>query len=468
MWLGSRVSIRLSALLVPFALAACGPKQSNPAGPYLPPFQSAPEAFVKELANAAVSCANPDECPTNVGLVVIAMQVDRTVKLGQCSGTLVGSDIVLMNSHCVPDEVKADPSLCKERLGFVQASGNHDRAACAELIIASKIDSDAVRPDYALIRLERKLTRAPTRIVTRGFKDQQAVSAFTVDPVSAMRIAGSVVKKTCTAVQNSILAPKFTHDLATVVSLFGTRCNVIPGNSGSGVLNSEGQIIGVISHGKKGREAQELWGQRLPDVYGLAANFGCLDLTRIGIAPNAACPDAADPMPDVFQSITSEAKLTQVLSDQAQILVDRAPTPFKYRVTMTSTGVDPAPGNEMFRATLTTFPKCVKPLTTWRTTSLTRTRLVGARNETYLSLSQNEEKLLIAAQVDAFVRRSLDVRREITAVSIYDLILEGAAQTLFSGYKEVPAGSGLPTRTPFTLSLCTEQELVTPYELQIN
>jgi V8-like Glu-specific endopeptidase len=363
------------------------PKSAEDAkpGPYVPPEQprppiedpsqpnGAPTLFQKIVNDSEVDCAVASECPANVGLVVLKMGVGKDLGFGQCSGTLIGKDTILTNSHCVPDEVKNFTEHCSDRIAFVlpkAQAGKKKLATCKKVLFASDISKGNLDPDYALIQLNEELTDTPSVVSTKGFQEGQSVVAFTSDPDSEVKIKGMIRKKQCEAVQGTIVSTKFTHPYSYTVALFSDTCGVIGGNSGSGVFNQQGQVIGVISHGRRVESAEEAesTGFKLPKSkkFGVAANLACLNLSSINVSPAPECKDALASQRDIFEELVAPEKREALFMKAIGETVTKSPGMFIYNVS--GSALTPA-GNEISKAVVLKTPECIKPLAAWPKTA---------------------------------------------------------------------------------------------------
>lgn len=233
------------------------------ASPTPPPVAKAPSekhqiqipraAHDTAIANAFVACEKNDAtaCPASVGMLVIR----TNSSLGQCTAFLVGERLLMTNSHCIPDELKAESAQGADCSGnlqvFFPASGSSpaERATCQEVLTASQIakhgEADFVlKPDYALILLNREVSRAALALSREGLPDGLALTAFAVDPQSNVAVRGLLRAKTCIARQNSIVASSFTQDFAPVGAF--SDCEIIPGNSGSPAVDAEGRVRAIV------------------------------------------------------------------------------------------------------------------------------------------------------------------------------------------------------------------------------
>ena len=262
-----KIQILILALLM--GSAACTLSSSNDnngqSGPYYPPKQSHDSSLIIDqvLDSAKISCSGP--CPEGVGLVVTMEESARYIRRGQCSGTLIDEDIVMTNSHCIPDSIKSGAIDCSEAMGFLLPGSYSTPAKCTSVLMFTKRDDKRKDgPDLAFFRVDRKLTSAPKVMDKSGISDGQIFNIYAVDPVSDSRIEGVIREDRCVA-----LVKGSDPDLGPSTLISG--CTVIHGNSGTAMFNSDGKISGVI-YGKY----ENTFFFHGATVTGIGSNLACI------------------------------------------------------------------------------------------------------------------------------------------------------------------------------------------------
>lgn len=210
------------------------------------------------LGGHSVICPSGTPCPDGVGQVLTKYQENGKTMMSVCTGFLISSDLILTNSHCVPDEVKENPSVCPQQIGIKFPASKQigeESLACGRLLKASEVYATGpmafLQSDYALIQLEQRTVRTPLRLSRAGIEDKTYYQAITIDPVTTTTLAGEVSLKSCLAIQGSQAFPSFQYFLDPVVSLFGHKdeCRIIHGNSGSPLVDEMGVVHGLIQAG---------------------------------------------------------------------------------------------------------------------------------------------------------------------------------------------------------------------------
>lgn len=272
--------------LLALSLSACAKKkdQSSFEAPvFTNPTKNMSEAQ-RQAANPIVSCADAEgKCVAAVGMLTIATE-DHS---GACTATLVRNDVVVTNSHCIPDDLKRSGSICSDRIWInFPAHPEHPdydaRVGCREVLHASDLDSwsEEVKPDYAFLRLERPVNRPPLALDRAGFRDGEKVEITVVDPyMRNEQIYGRMHTNQCETVFGTSLLPKANDTLSDTL-IFGA-CPIIKGNSGS-AIRSNGKVRGVIQAFLNSSGIREKLGQ---------SGVQLLDgsIAEINVGTNLAC-----------------------------------------------------------------------------------------------------------------------------------------------------------------------------------
>ncbi len=248
-------SLKISLLLGLALLSSCAKRESSA------PAENQSRALLEVKAvgslgeaqlaqeTASLTCASAEDCPGNVGLLLLADQaggfLPGTPSLGACTAALVGEDLALTNSHCIPEAVKQNPALCGERLRLIlprTRAHKEERLACRELL-GSSARPTPMSPDLALFRLEKKVTR-PALITRReGIADHAALKITSVTPQLAS-LTGVIQSQRCESAAHSYRMPVYQNEKSSVFVL--GDCESVPGNSGSPVLNQKGELVGLL------------------------------------------------------------------------------------------------------------------------------------------------------------------------------------------------------------------------------
>jgi MYXO-CTERM domain-containing protein len=158
-----------------------------------------------------------------------------------CSGTLIAPDVVVTAGHCIEDASDcAGTSFVFDARstadGVLDAIATDDVYSCAEIL--SREDGAL---DYAYLRLDRPVVgHSPAPVAAgvgttcRNVVDDEAVTVLGFGSGLPLKIdSGGTV----------------TDASVRGTNFFNTSLDTFGGNSGSGVFNGDGELVGVLSSG---------------------------------------------------------------------------------------------------------------------------------------------------------------------------------------------------------------------------
>ncbi len=233
------------------------------------PWQYFEGASVKDIiekakVNSKVVCDQSNDCPEAAAYLIVAQKTSSGVGVGQCSGFLVGEDIIGTNSHCVVAGQRNKDFACKNILVFfpnTKKYGN-EMYECEKIIDASEISviesrgiydpNRSLPQDYAFLKLTKKTTRTPLKISYDGFVDGESIAIYATNPdhhpTTDYGFTGTLKPRRCNTKYN-FSDPLYQNPKHPLVVYNG--CDIIPGTSGSGILTvSDGTVRG-INQGKQ-------------------------------------------------------------------------------------------------------------------------------------------------------------------------------------------------------------------------
>lgn len=149
-----------------------------------------------------------------------------------CSATLIDHDLVLTAGHCVDGWDCADQRFVfgwyYDSAGALHARRVEDVFSCAEVLAWEYTGAN----DYAIVRLDRPAPGPPMDVRLTPVLDGEAVS-----------LAGYPFGIPMKVVENGVVTGIVSR------SRFYARLDAHPGNSGSGVFDSELRVLGDLTNG---------------------------------------------------------------------------------------------------------------------------------------------------------------------------------------------------------------------------
>lgn len=233
------------------------------------------------IVNAKVSCLSPSQCHPAIALVT-GWKVDRNepsqFAVFQCTGVLLNETTLLTNSHCIPNLLKIPGAKCAGQMHFsFPAFGTYPpaKAGCAKIVQPSRIYVDykylLSRPDVSIVELDTPIEgRKPLDVSRDGLVDQAAVTVYKVDPLSRF-LGGTLTQSTCKVQYQLPEDRAFDQPLSRLGLLNNCSTPLIPGNSGSPVVDSSGKAVAIFQGAQLTRK-----GNKDTGVYRIT-NLACVN-----------------------------------------------------------------------------------------------------------------------------------------------------------------------------------------------
>jgi hypothetical protein len=202
--------------------------------------------------------------------------------LGVCSGTLYQNKYIITNSHCIPNELRVNGSSCENQIKILFPETNKysaESVKCERIKQVFSLENDG--PDLAVIELNQSVYRENVKILKDAFFDNSRVYAYTMNPSKYDNTLGTIVKKSCTLSIDNAYLMSTAKNLSKAV-LYGNLCDVISGNSGSGLFNEMGEYIGAIFAKVEMEKLASILkdkkiNHRFTVPMGIVQNIGCLN-----------------------------------------------------------------------------------------------------------------------------------------------------------------------------------------------
>lgn len=266
-------------LLSSIAMTGCGESSKKPVASVVR--YANMEALVEALDKQQVVCGEAGrDCPGYAAKLTFWWDDGQDFLLGTCSGTLYQNKYIITNSHCIPAELKKAGANCTDQIKVAFPATKTlpaEGVKCKRIIQA--YDEDSQQPDIAVFELENLIFRQSSVVLNQNaFGENINVYAHTMNPTNST--LGTITKKSCKmSLDNALLME--TDKTASSGAIFGSNCDVISGNSGSGLFNEAGQMIGAVY----ARLDRPTFNSKMNDAgikyndtsyFGVASNLGCL------------------------------------------------------------------------------------------------------------------------------------------------------------------------------------------------
>lgn len=187
------------------------------------------EDIVRLLEAQSFSCASVEgeECPDGLARAFILDEVDPNLS-ALCTAFVTGPNTIVTNSHCV-----STPDQCENTYFSVHVQGTSEVARCRR-IIKSLDDGELLvnkALDVTVIELDRNVSAPPLKLSRQKVSSGDKVSAWVVDHMDLLE--GRLTELECVYLGSS-------------ASMEFARCPAVSGNSGSPILNSQKEVVGVL------------------------------------------------------------------------------------------------------------------------------------------------------------------------------------------------------------------------------
>jgi Trypsin len=274
-------------------------------------------------ATPKLVCATPGGlCPEALALFVSRSIGEKDSEFFQCTSFLVAPNMIATNSHCIPQDLRAENASCSGRIQAIFGRSAHAPAQkfdCERVLSSSQIFEEKThpeymkRPDYAFIQLKSAVPRRqPLRFSREGLPDGFLLKVPTIDPSEdPMEIRSTLKIKTCRTMQNSLVSPGYTHAFANLASSAG--CETIHGNSGSPMLDVSGRVRAILYGARDGKDQLGHTGAvEMPKKFKtttLLSNAACIETPQVlnlGRA-DSRCSQTSDDR--IFERAISETPL---------------------------------------------------------------------------------------------------------------------------------------------------------------
>jgi hypothetical protein len=174
-----------------------------------------------------------------------------SVGSGKCNGILVAPDLVLTAKHCIDSAQQ-----CGDTTFFIWRANMYQARACERVLFRSP------DVDQTLIRLKEPVNSVfqPISVLSRAVHFPTAMPVFVTSDYSIWtkgltRFSATTVKNMKKNIEPCSIADSFyvsysktpnNRDIMRHLTTYSIQCKIVPGQSGSAVVDAAGQLIGIL------------------------------------------------------------------------------------------------------------------------------------------------------------------------------------------------------------------------------
>lgn len=280
------------------------------------------EAQAQHFFNTSTIDCNSQDCPENVGgLYTFTTKSETSYNVGSCSLTLIDSNRVITNRHCLPDDIETSGSLCKKRIKILFPQNkdfSFESYDCKQVVKASVHYPNVGGPDWAVIEFEGSTKRKPIKKKLSGIALNQDVLLYPVyfDLNASGYSRGTIRQVVCKANSNFYFSDDFISPWSALFNIAYCNRQMITGNSGTGLQNFNGELIGVYAFGMKDNVLAEYKKDypRLQDNFGGGTNLFCIPF----INKNVSSHCSYDYQSDTYRDLTYLSQVAREMENKPQ------------------------------------------------------------------------------------------------------------------------------------------------------
>ncbi len=216
---------------------------------------------VKRFVEFNISCLDLENCPDFAGVLAFPIKEIKegvlSHRTGVCSQTLIASDRILTNGHCLPEGFFKTDFSCEDIIvAFPKTKQSPYESVTCQSVLDWKDDpNEKVTLDWAILQLSRPVKRKPVVVDISGVPDKTLLRAFPfyLESIENLEVGtnaikssvkGSIGKNSCHSYMDIFNSVYYNHPQSPLLNLFCDN-DVIPGNSGTGLISREGKLSGI-------------------------------------------------------------------------------------------------------------------------------------------------------------------------------------------------------------------------------
>ena len=213
---------------------------SQPLAAVAQPTVAAPDLFVR--------CEDASSCPDAVGMLVVGAAPDE--EPGRCTITLIRPDRALTASHCLaPVDRRAGAGCARTWVMFPQtARAPAESIACRRVLAATEVQSeDALHQEHAVLQLDRASMRVPLAVNPAPPDPGSIVTVASITPHPIYGITHALSTRLCRVIDSTPAERALGAAAGNVGWL--SNCPIARGNSGSPVIDYDGDVRAIVHGG---------------------------------------------------------------------------------------------------------------------------------------------------------------------------------------------------------------------------